>query len=237
MLKPFLVFRCPKCRNFTNAPAGQKKRRCSYCGHIIDISKAACALFDSPEKASTAVKKFNASRGGDSFLKAVEVSKQRVRDFLPPEKLSVKDVLDKSEEELPTGKSKRLLELLEREASERACSLDRITELCLEYQLDWSWVEDQLNKLSNLGTLIFPRPWTVQLVGVKPKKETRLSPVDVTKEIVDWILERGGEAEVIDVVEHFEELGISKESVESSLDRLMNQGLIYLPKMGLIGLV
>jgi ribosomal protein S27E len=237
MQKPFLVFRCPKCKNFTNAPAGQKKRRCSYCGHIIDISKAACALFGTPEKASSAVKKFNASRGGDSFLKAVEVSKDRVRDFLPTEKLSIKDVIDKSEEDLPTGKSRRLLELLEREASESACSLDRIAELCPEYQLDWLWVEDQLNKLSNRGTLIFPRPWTVKLVSVSSKEKTKPSPVDVTKEIVDWIQERGGEVEVVDVVKHFEEMGISKESVESSLDRLMNQGVIYRPKTGQIGLV
>ncbi|MFW9863203.1 MAG: hypothetical protein ACFFEX_14645 [Candidatus Thorarchaeota archaeon] len=223
--------------NFTNAPAGQKKRRCSYCGHIIDISKAACALFDTPEKASTAVKKFNASRGGDSFRKAVEASKERVREFLPSEKLSVKDVIDKSEEELPSGKSKRLLELLEREASESACSLDRIADLCPEYQLDWVWVEDQLNKLANRGTLIFPRPWTVRLVGVPSKEKTRPPLVDVTKEILDWIQERGGEAEVGNVVKHFEKRGISRESVESSLDRLMNQGVIYLPKAGLIGLV
>ncbi|MFX0053880.1 MAG: hypothetical protein ACFFAX_05710 [Promethearchaeota archaeon] len=237
MLKPFLVFRCSKCRNFTNAPAGQKKRRCSYCGHIIDISKAACALFDTPEKASTAVKKFNASRGGDSFLKAVEASKERVRGLLPPEKLSMKDVIDKSEEEIPSGKSKRLLELLKREASDSACSLDTIAELCPDYQLDWLWVEDQLNKLSNQGTLIFPRPWTVQLVGVPSKEKTKPSLVDVTKEIVDWIQRKGGETELDDVVEHFEELGIPKESVEASLDRLMNQGVIYLPKAGLIGLV
>ena len=237
MLKPFLVFRCPKCKNFTNAPAGQKKRRCSYCGHIIDISKAACALFDTPEKASTAVKKFNASRGGDSFLKAVEASKERVMDFLPPEELSITDVIDKSDAEIPSGKSKRLLELLEKEASDSACSMDRIAELCPDYQLDWLWVEDQLNKLSNQGTLIFPRPWTVQLVGVLSKEKTSPRLVDVTKEIVEWIQGRGGEVEVVDIVKHFGELGISKESVESSLDRLMNQGVIYLPKVGLIGLV
>jgi hypothetical protein len=237
MLNQFLVFRCPKCKNFTTAPAGQKKRRCSYCGHIINISKAACALFDTPEKATTAVKKFNASRGGDSFRKAVEASKERVGHFLPPERLSVKDVIDKSEEELPSGKSRRLLELLEREASDSACSLDRIAELCPEYQLDWLWVEDQLNKLSNRGTLIFPRPWTIQLVSGPSKEKTKPPLVDVTKEIVDWIQEMGGEAEVVDVVDHFEKLGVSKESVESSLDRLMNQGVIYLPKVGLIGLV
>jgi hypothetical protein len=236
LLKPFLVFRCPKCRNFTNAPAGQKKRRCSYCGHIIDISKAACALFDTPERASAAVKEFNASRGGDVFHKAVEVSKERVRTLLPPERLSVKDVIDKSEEDLPSGKSKRLLKLLEREASESACSLDRIAELCPEYQLDWLWVEDQLNKLSNQGTLIFPRPWTVQLVGV-PTGKTKPSLVDVTKEILVWIQDKGREAKTIDVIKHFEKLGISQESVESSLDRLMNQGAIYVPKAGLIGLV
>ena len=237
MQKSFLVFRCLKCKNFTNAPAGQKKRRCSYCGHIIDITKAACALFDTPEKASTAVKEFNASRGGDSFRKAVELSKEKVRALLPLEKLGAKDVVDRTEDEQSSGKSQRLLHLLEKEASEGACSLDRIAELCPEYELDWQWVEDQLNKLSNRGILIFPRPWTVQMVDVTPEESDKQPLVDVTKAILERMQELGGEAKVDDMIEHFTLKGISQESVETSLDRLMNQGAIYVPKTGKIGLV
>ncbi|MHA2004514.1 MAG: hypothetical protein ACW975_05130 [Candidatus Thorarchaeota archaeon] len=237
MQKSFLVFRCLKCKNFTNAPAGQKKRRCSYCGHIIDINKAACALFDTPEKASTAVKEFNASRGGDSFRKAVELSKEKVRALLPLEKLGVKDVVERTEDEQSSGKSQRLLHLLEKEASEGACSLDRIAELCPEYELDWQWVEDQLNKLSNRGILIFPRPWTVQMVDVTPEESDKQPLVDVTKAILERMQELGGEAKVDDMIEHFTLMGISQESVETSLDRLMNQGAIYVPKTGKIGLV
>ncbi len=237
MLKPFLVFRCLKCRNFTNAPAGQKRRRCSYCGHIINIAKAACALFDTPEKASSAVKEFNASRGGDAFRRAVEVSRERVKALLPSEELGMKDVVDKSEDDLPSGKTKRLLKLLENEASKSDCTLDRIAELCPEYQLDWLWVEDQLNKLANRGTLIFPRPWTVQLVGAPPEKAAKAPMVDVTGAILEWVQDLGGKASVDDVIEHFGKLGVSEESVENSLDRLMTQGKIYVPKTGTIGLV
>ncbi|MHA1937173.1 MAG: hypothetical protein ACXABV_06895 [Candidatus Thorarchaeota archaeon] len=235
-MKPFLVFRCHKCRNFTNAPAGQKRRRCSYCGHIIDITKAACALFDTPEQASAAVKEFNASRGGDAFHKVVEASKERVKALLPLKKLSAKDVVDKSGYDLPSGKIQRLLKLLEKEASEEDCSLDRIAEICPEYQLDWHWVEDQLNKLSNRGILIFPRPWTVKLVD-SPEKTVKTPIVDVTKEILLRIEELGGEAKVDDMIEYLIQLGFSHESIEASLNRLMNQGVIYVPNPGTIGLV
>jgi hypothetical protein len=194
-------------------------------------------LFDSPEKASLAVKEYNASRGGDAFRKVVEASRERVKALLPSEKLTVKDVVGKSDGDLPSGKTQRLLKLLEKEASERDCSLDRIAEICPEYQLEWRWVEDQLNKLSNQGVLIFPKPWTVKLVD-SPAEKTAKSPViDVTKDLMLLVQELGGEARVAAVIEHFEKLGISQESVEASLDRLMNQGVIYVPKTGIIGLV
>lgn len=194
-------------------------------------------MFDTPEKASAAVKEFNASRGGDAFQRAVEVSKVRIKSLLPPEKLSVRDVVGEFDEDLPSGKSQRLLKLLEEEANENACSLDRIASVCPEYQLDWLWVEDQLNKLSNQGILIFPRPWTVQLVGVPSEKTAKAPIVDVTQKILDRIRELGGEAEVNVVIEHLKQMGVSQESVETSLDRLMNQGAIYVPKTGRVGLV
>ena len=234
-MKPFLVFMCSKCRNFTNAPVGQKRRRCSYCGSIIDISKAASALFDKPEMASTAVKEFNASRGGDEFDKAVEKSRERVLAFLPKEHVSVEDISNKEGESRPPGKRTRLMELLHKEAKKTPCSLDRIEELCPEYELEWKWVEGQLESLSNDGTLIFPRPWLVQLVvsdDLSKSKET--TSKDVTVEILALLLGPENTLKVTDLIKRFGEQGISEQSVENSLEKLMQKGEIFEPKSGYV---
>ncbi|MHA1576508.1 MAG: hypothetical protein ACTSU3_04035, partial [Candidatus Thorarchaeota archaeon] len=76
---------------------GQKRRRCSYCGTIINISKAACALFDSPDAASTAVKMFNASKGGDDFEKAVDKSKDRIRTLMPVTRIGTDELIISSD--------------------------------------------------------------------------------------------------------------------------------------------
>lgn len=155
---------CPNCRNFTNAPAGQKSRRCSYCGKIINITKAACAVFDSSEKAIVAVKEFNASRGGEEFNEAVERSRKRITELVPNNKLTAENLTSVIGTVPSGGKMKRLMGLLEKEASAKPCTLGRFEELCNTLALDWTWVEDQLMKLSNEGSLIFPRPWTIQLI-------------------------------------------------------------------------
>ena len=228
---------CPKCRNFTNAPVGQKRRRCSYCGTIIDISNAASALFETPEQASSAVKEFNASRSGDEFDKAVERSRERVLVLLPKEWLSAEDVTSKDDISRPPGKRKRLMKLLHKEARHSSCSLDRIEELCPEYELDWKWVEGQLEKLSTNGTLVFPRPWSVRLVVTddteKPKESTSR---DVTGEIISLLESRGKMLQVTDIISMFGEQGISEKSVETSLEKLMQKGEIFEPKSGYISL-
>jgi len=234
-LNPFLVFMCSKCRNFTNAPAGQKRRRCSYCGTIIDISKAASALFDTPEKASDAVKEFNASRGGDEFDKAVERSRDRVRAFLPKERVSIEDISSKEDQSRPPGKRKRLMDLLQKEAKKTHCSLDRIEELCPDYELEWKWVEGQLESLSNNGTLIFPRPWSVQLVASEDMTKSKdTSSKDVTVEILALLQGQGKVLKVVDIIKRFSSQGISEESVETSLEKLMQKGEIFEPKSGYI---
>lgn len=238
LLKQFLVFMCPKCRNFTNAPVSQKRRRCSYCGHIIDIRKAASAIFDTPDKTSTAVKEFNASRGGDEFQKAVERSKERVRELMPAKKLKAEDLEAKRGEEVPAGKRKRLMNLLEKNAKNTSCPLDRIEELCYDYQLDWIWVERQLTSLSNAGIVIFPRPWSVQLVSVKKEDESSSdSTRDVSTAVLEMLQSRGGSARIQETIEYFEERGVSQASVESSLERLMRSGAIFEPKPGLISII
>ena len=229
---------CSKCRNFTNAPVGQKRRKCSYCGTIIDISKAASALFDSPELASAAVKEFNASRGGDEFEKAVERSRERLKEFIPMERVSAEEITSKDDKSRPPGKRKRLMELLHKEARKSSCSLDQIEELCSEYELEWKWVESQLEKLSNDGTLVFPRPWSVQLVA--PKDHTKLKE-SVSKDVSIKILALLQSSEkmwkVIDLVTKLGKQGISEESVETSLEKLMQKGEIFEPKSGYVCLV
>jgi len=228
---------CSKCRNFTNAPVGQKRRRCSYCGTIIDISKAASALFDTPEQASAAVKEFNASKGGDEFDNAVERSRDRIRSLLPKVPVCVEDI--SSEETVrPPGKRKRLMKLLHKEAKDRQCSLDRIERLCPEYELEWKWVEGQLEGLSNSGVLVFPRPWSVKLVvteDMDDSSETKTK--DVTIEILALLQGSDKPLRVIDLINRFNEQGISEKSVESSLEKLMQKGEIFEPKSGHVSIV
>ena len=229
---------CPRCHHFTTAPVGQKRRRCSYCGTIINISKAACALFDSPDAASTAVKMFNASKGGDDFEKAVDKSKERIRTLMPVTRIGTDELVISSDGPSRSGKRKRLMQLLEKEAQDNACSLDRLESLCKEYQLDWTWVEQQLTGLSNSGELIFPKPWTVLLVGSPEKTQVpKIPDRDVTNEILSF-LRRGNVSLHIDkIIEYFIDVGITTKSVESSLEKLMRKGEIFEPKPGYLQLI
>lgn len=229
---------CPKCRNFTTAPVGQKRRRCSYCGTIINIAKASCALFDSPEKASAAVKAFNASRGGDEFENAVERSKERIRALMPSEEINAGDIATSSRDHLPSGKRVRLMSLLEKEAKNKPCSLDRIESLCIDYQLDWAWVELQLNGLANSGVVIFPRPWTVKLVPTSKAKPENVRPDrDVSNEIIALLRGSGEVIHIDEILRHFERDGVTASSVETSLERLMRKGEIFEPKPGRVQLI
>lgn len=237
-MRPFLVFRCSKCLNFTNAPVGQKRRRCSYCGKIIDIRKAATALFETPQEASAAVKAYNASRGGEEFEKAVERSRERVRKLMPVESLEADDITDTTEEGPPEGKRKRLMSLLKGEAASKPCALDRFEEVCERSGLDWTWVEEQLQNLANTGSVIFPRPWSIRLIVGGKKESTRdEKPRDITQEIIALLDRRGGKLPVNRLVVHFEEKGVSRESVLSSLDKLMQRGDIYEPRQGEVSLL
>ncbi len=237
-MKPYLVFKCPKCQNFTNAPAGQKRRRCSYCGKIIDITRAACAIFDTPELASVAVKEFNAARGGDEFQRSVECSRERVLALMPKDNVKASDISDGNSTQSPLGKQKRLMNLLKKEASKAPCSLDRIEQLCSGYELDWKWVESQLENLSNNGTLIFPRPWSVLLVTTEDKDKVNDSKIqDVSVEILALLSKSEDSFKVSDLIHKFEEKGITETSVMSSLDKLMQRGEIFEPKSGHIQLV
>ncbi len=194
-------------------------------------------MFDSPEMATAAVKEFNASRGGDEFERAVEMSRDKVRALLPSETILAEDVVEKSRASPPAGKSKRLIRLLEENATDRECSLDRLAGLCPQYHLEWSWVEKQLTKLSNQGMLIFPRPWTVRFIRSTEDQPKRASEsVDVSEDILELLAQLGGKARLERLAEHFEKRGISQDSVEKSLNRLMKSGHLYEPSPGLLSL-
>ena len=229
---------CSKCKGFTNAPAGQKRRRCSYCGSIIDITKANLALFDSPELASEAVKEFNASKGGTEFKDAVERSRERVKALMPSERVTADDITSKGEQPAPEGKRRRLMAILEKEARGKSCSLDKLEELTTAEGLAWSWVEKQIESISNNGALIFPRPWTVQLVITEEAElPSQLSSKDVSSEIIELLKRSGGPVKVDEIVQYFKKEGISEASVDNSLERLMRNGSIFQPSASSVSLV
>ncbi len=237
-MKKFFVFMCPKCKNFTNAPVGQKRRRCSYCGTIIDIGKAARALFDHDKAASAAVKLYNASRGGDEFQKAVDRSRDRILKLVPRERITARDIASKDAIDIPTGKRARLLALLDRHAKNEPLNLTDLEGLCIEYQLDWTWVENQLTTMANGGALIFPRPWTVKLVRPpNTKEETIKATQDVSEEILVLLRREGDLLSINHIIDHFESLGITRDSVEASLEKLMRAGEIYEPRSGHIKVI
>jgi hypothetical protein len=229
---------CPKCSNFTNAPVSQKRRRCSYCGTIIEISKANRALYDNPDQAQAAVKVFNAARGGDEFQKSVEQSQTRLRSFLPDEPVDIEKIATDDEQVTLPGKRTRLMAVLESEAKERPCALDRLEQVCNDEGLSWAWVEKTIQDLSNAGALIFPRPWEVQLVETTEETSQRSTITqDISKEIISYLKTCKEKVRVIDIVRHFQDIGISEDSVNKSLDRLLRGGNIFQPVVGYISLV
>ena len=237
-MNKYFVFMCSKCRNYTNAPATQKRRRCSYCGSIIDIAKAARTLVDDQHAAAIAVRKYNAARGGDEFEKAVEISKERIRELLPPTKISAQEIASKGKEDVPTGMRSRLLLLLDKHAKNEPLNLTKLEELCDPHQLEWVWVEKQINTMANSGVLIFPRPWTVKLVRLPDKKvKSTIASRDVSKDIVVLLRNKENGLSIRDIIAHFEDGGISSASVESSLEKLMRSGEIFEPKSGYLRIV
>lgn len=237
-MKQYVVFMCSKCKGFTNAPADQKKRRCSYCGSIIDITKANLALFDSPEQASNAVKEFNASKGGDEFKDAVERSRERVKALMPSEHVDTDDITSKGEESAPQGNQRRLMAILEKEARGTSCTLDRLEQLTTAGGLSWVWVEKQIESLSNNGALLFPRPWTVQLVIPDDSDiPTQISIKDISLEIIEFLRQSGKALKVDEIVSHFKKKGVSEVSVDSSLERLLRSGAIFQPTTSTVKLV
>jgi hypothetical protein len=130
------------------------------------------------------------------------------------------------------------MRLLETEAKESSCTLDRLAQLAPEYGLNWRWVEEQINKLSNQGVLIFPKPWTVKLVSAAVEEtQEPTATIDASMEIVAFLEELGRKASVTEIIEHFEGQGVSQNSVEMSLNRLMKRGLLYEPYPGQVSLV
>jgi hypothetical protein len=224
---------CPKCRNFTNAPAGQKRRRCSYCGHIIDIARAAIDLADDQTQASEKVRQYNASRGGDEFQKSVERSRERVQALLPKTTPTITSGQPEDEPLVPTAKRGRLLLILEKHAKDQPISLDELEDVARASMLDWTWVEKQLSLLANNGVLIFPRPWTVKLVRLPDSTGTRdVQPKDVSKEILSLLKQSKDGLDIEYIMRYFGKKGILPKSVELSLEKLMKSGEIYEPRTG-----
>ena len=236
-MRPYLVFMCPRCRHFTTAPLGQKRRMCSYCGKIIDISKASTALFDSPEAAAQAVRLYNAGESSE-FQEAVERTRDRIRHLLPPEGAQRDEIPPSgADDTLPSGKTQRLLLMLQDLAQEQPCGLDKIEEACPRYGLQWNWVERQIEKMISSGDLFSPRPWTVRYIGSGQTRKKRQRREDVTKTILALVREHGGSMSVQEIVTIVGSRNVPEDAILDSLDRLLNEGWVFEPRKGIIKIV
>jgi hypothetical protein len=157
---------------------------------------------------------------------------------MPEEPVDIaKTISDDGQVEIPRKRA-RLMALLEEEAKDKPCTLNRLEVLCNAQGLSWAWVEKTIQSLSNAGALIFPRPWEVQLV--KTAEDTPpTSPiiVDISGEIISFLKSSKGKVRVDEVVRYFKGRGVSEESVDSSLERLMRSGDIFQPAVGYVNLV
>ncbi|TFH08116.1 MAG: hypothetical protein E4H14_07025, partial [Candidatus Thorarchaeota archaeon] len=132
----------------------------------------------------------------------------------------------------------RLMAILEQEARGKPCSLDRLEEVTTAGGLSWACVEKQVESLSNSGTLLFPRPWTVQLVVTEEAElPSQFSSKDVSIEIIGLLKKHGGSLKVDEIVRCLEQEGISESSVDSSLERLLRNGHIFQPTTSSVSLV
>ncbi len=235
-MRSHLVFMCPRCRRFLTAPVGQKRRMCSYCGKIIDISREATALFDSAEAAAEAVRRFNAGKSGD-FEEAVRRSRERIEHLLPKDEIDAARVARMSDGRgLPSGKMQRLLLMFRDLATKRPCPLSEIEQACPRYGLEWTWVEKQIEKMFSRGELFAPRPWTIRYIGEAPQKHARTNR-DVSDDILQLIREQGGEMLTSEIVAIMTAKGVTEDATVRSLDRLMNDGVVYEPVKGTVRLV
>ncbi|MHA1137031.1 MAG: hypothetical protein ACTSSE_11145 [Candidatus Thorarchaeota archaeon] len=66
---------------------------------------------------------------------------------------------------------------------------------------------------------------------------TQLANKDVSSEIVELLKRKGGPIKVNELLQHFEQEGISESSVDSSLERLLRSGDIYQPTASSVSLV
>ncbi|MEM2143499.1 MAG: hypothetical protein QXS20_04500 [Candidatus Thorarchaeota archaeon] len=237
-MKHYYVFMCPKCRNFTNAPVGQKHRKCSYCGTTIDIGKANVALFDDQHAAILAVQRFNAGRD-DEFDKAVQRSRDRIRALMPTQPLSIEDSEEEPIESTSTsGKMRRLMELLETMASDSPCNLDDFKAAAERASLEWEWVDQAITKMASEGAVVFPKPWLIRWLTHDSKNSSRSQQrVDLTQEILRMLRKNGGSMTVESIIRHYEDNGVARESIENSLERLMQTGRVFEPRSGIIQLL
>lgn len=175
MKRVYAIFRCPKCGRYTFSPAKQKTRLCGNCGSIIKVDPMRSQIVDDPREASMLVRKYNASKDAESFLKAVEASQKELEKLLPEEPVKVEELIEDEGKTVSSSRIQRLTLLLRENCTAEPVSFDRIEELCPKYKLDFDFVKEKLTQLGKEGSIIFPTPWTVRYIGDADSGYTAIS--------------------------------------------------------------
>ncbi len=244
-MQKFLVFKCPKCGAFLYAPVRQKTRRCTYCNHIIKINPAESQLVESIEEASKLVKQYNAKKNSDEFIMAVEASREsivKLYEYLDMQE--TESISDDKVTYISGGKSRTLFSLLVQFAK-NPITLDKFRALAEKYKLDWQWVTDSLEKLSQDGIIIFPKPWEIQLVseseipGIKETTpvKSKKSMKSLERAIIEFLEAHNMPIKTSELILEFNKYGYSDEEIQKVINGLIASGVLYEPRVNWISLV
>ncbi|MHA1712456.1 MAG: DUF1922 domain-containing protein [Candidatus Ranarchaeia archaeon] len=244
----FLVFRCPRCGHYLNAPSSQKTRLCSYCRRVVKVDRERAQLVKNARDAGELVRRYNAGNEIEKFQVAAHTFRGKQNGNTRTAILNRNN--DKTAlDEATTGSQRLLLHILHEHASKQAIDFEKMRSLSLRYDLPWDWTKSQIETLAKNGDIVFPKPWSIQYIvktysvpghrlATRPKKKKKIrssslletSKSTLRNRIRNYIASVSGTASIQDIVNA---LGVNNVAeIEDALAALLHQGFIFEPSPG-----
>ncbi len=250
----FLVFQCKRCRKFLYAPVTQKTRFCPYCQKVTPVPRDQVQLCNSASTAGELVRQYNGGHEIAEFVTAADKSREEIQRLLI-EFPKVDAPKQHSNEIESTGTQKELLGLLAKFAISNPISFDDFQQKCLQNDLSWEWVKEQLSNLAQQGIIYFPEMWTIQYLPAKSSSAGKI--VGLTDSIrqapsrpipaypgksqlrkqIQQILENASSPMALEEIHEKTSPDVSISELEEVIREFLQQGFIYEPRPNVFVLI
>jgi hypothetical protein len=228
MPNKFLVFQCKRCQKFLYAPLPQKTRFCPYCQKVTPIPRDQVQLCNSAAGAGELVRQFNGGRAVAEFVTAADSSRDEIERLLKD--LPNEDRIQSQPTGVEsTGTQKELLGLLAKYAKSIPISMDDFREKCLQNDLSWEWVKEQLPLLAQQS--VGKAPGLTESTHENLRKPIPTHPgKSQLRRQIQQILENASSPLSLENIFEQVSLGASLIELETVLRELLQQGIIYEPR-------